>query len=38
MEVIGLVVLWFFVQRLDLLGEGKTLFRSKGQILRDRME
>jgi hypothetical protein len=38
MELIGLGVLWFFAQRLDLLGDGKELFRSKGQILRDRME
>lgn len=38
MELIGLGVLWFFVQRLDLLGEGKELFRTKGQILRDKME
>ncbi len=37
MELIGLAVLWLFVQRLDLLGEGKELFRTKGQILRDRM-
>lgn len=38
MELVGLGVLWFFTQRLDLLGEGKELFRTKGQILRDRME
>lgn len=38
MELIGIGVLWFFAQRLDLLGEGKELFRTKGQVLRDRME
>lgn len=37
MELVGLAVLALFVQRLDLLGEGKELFRTKGQILRDRM-
>jgi len=38
MELVGLGVLWFFAQRLDLAGEGRELFASKGQILRDRME
>lgn len=38
MELVGIGVLWFFAKRLDLFGEGKELFRSKGQILRDRME
>jgi hypothetical protein len=38
MELVGLGMLWFFAQRLDLMGEGKELFMSKGQILRDRME
>jgi len=38
MELIGVGVLWFFAQRLDIFGEGKELFRTKGQILRDRME
>jgi len=38
MEVVGLVVLAVFVQRLDLLGEGRELFVSKGQLLRDRLE
>lgn len=38
MELIGLGVLGLFAQRLDLFGEGKELFMSKGQILRDRME
>lgn len=38
MELIGIIVLVVFVQRLDLLGEGKELFVSKGQLLRDRLE
>ena len=38
MEAIGLLVLGAFVHRLDLLGEGRELFVSKGQILRDRLE
>jgi putative effector of murein hydrolase len=38
MEVIGLAVLLFFVERLDLRGEGRDLFISSGQILRSRME
>ena len=38
MELIGLGVLAFFVRRLELTGEGKELFVSKGQLLRDRIE
>ncbi len=38
MEVIGLATLAALAVRLDLLGEGRQLFVSKGQILRDRME
>lgn len=38
LEAIGLVVLVFFVRRLDILGEGRELFVKEGQILRDRME
>jgi hypothetical protein len=37
MEVVGLAALGFLVRRLDLAGEGRELFLSKGQILRDRM-
>ncbi len=38
MELIGLVVLGFLVQRLDLLGEGRDLFVTKGQLLRSRLD
>lgn len=38
MEIIGVGVLGFFVQRLDLLGEGRELFVSKGQLLRSRLD
>ncbi|MFT7476584.1 MAG: hypothetical protein ACI81L_003541 [Verrucomicrobiales bacterium] len=38
MELIGLGVLTFFARRLDVFGEGRELFTSKGQILRERME
>jgi hypothetical protein len=38
MEVTGLGVLAFLTSRLDLLGEGRSLFRSSGQILRSRLE
>ncbi len=38
MELIGLGAIVFLVRRLDLLGEGKELFLSKGQLLRDRLE
>lgn len=38
MELVGLVVLCLLAGRLDLLGDGKELFRTKGQILRDRMQ
>jgi hypothetical protein len=38
MEVIGLGVLAFLTSRLDLLGEGRSLFRSSGQVLRSRLE
>jgi len=38
MELIGLGVLVFFAQRLDLMGDGRELFLSKGQLLRDRLE
>jgi membrane-bound metal-dependent hydrolase YbcI (DUF457 family) len=38
MELIGIGVLVFFGRRLDVLGEGRELFVSKGQILRERME
>ena len=37
MEVIGIAALFFLTQRLDLAGEGRELFRTKGQILRDKM-
>ena len=38
MELIGLGVLAFLWQRLGLGNEGKELFLSKGQLLRDRIE
>lgn len=38
MEVVGIGVLAFFGSRLDLLGEGKELFMSKGQLLRERLD
>ena len=38
MELIGFAALTFLVRRLDLLGEGKELFLSTGQLLRDRLE
>lgn len=38
MELVGIIVLGTFVHRLDLLGEGRELFVSKGQILRDRLQ
>ena len=38
MELAGIAVLAFFARRLDVLGAGKELFMSKGQILRDKME
>jgi len=38
MELIGLAVLAFLWQRLGLNGEGKELFRTKGQLLRHRLE
>lgn len=38
MEVIGIAALVFLTRRLDLLGEGKELFLSKGQLLRERLE
>ena len=38
MELVGLAALTFLVRRLDLLGEGRELFKSKGQILRERLE
>lgn len=38
MELIGAGVLAVFVHRLDLLGEGRELFTSKGQLLRSRLE
>lgn len=38
MEIIGLAALAFLVTRLDLRGEGKALFLSKGQLLRDRLD
>jgi len=38
MELIGLGVLVSFGRRLDLLGEGKELFMSKGQLLRSRLD
>ena len=38
MEAIGLGALVFLVRRLDLLGEGRELFLTKGQLLRDRLE
>jgi len=37
MEVIGIAALLFLTQRLDLAGEGRELFRTKGQILRNKM-
>ena len=38
MELVGLGALAFLVSRLDLLGEGKELFVSKGQLLRSRLD
>lgn len=38
MELIGLGALVFLTQRLGLANEGKELFLSKGQLLRDRIE
>ena len=38
MEIIGLGALLFLIQRLGLTNEGKDLFVSKGQLLRDRIE
>ena len=38
MEIIGIAALVFLVGRLDLLGEGKALFLSKGQLLRERLD
>jgi len=38
LELIGIVVLGAFVHRLDLLGEGRELFVTKGQLLRERLE
>ncbi|MGI9607003.1 MAG: hypothetical protein ACR2P0_12765 [Acidimicrobiales bacterium] len=38
MELVGLAALVFLVERLDLRGEGRDLFRRTGQILRSRME
>ena len=38
MEAIGIAALAFLVSRLGLLGDGKELFTSKGQILRNRLE
>ncbi len=38
MEIIGIAALGFLIQRLDLLGEGRELFLSKGQLLRERLE
>ena len=37
MELVGIAALVFLVRRLDLAGEGRELFRSKGQILREKM-
>lgn len=37
MELVGLAVLVWLVQRLDLLGEGRDRFLRSGQLLRDRM-
>lgn len=38
MELVGIVVLGAFAHRLDLFGDGRELFVSKGQILRDRLQ
>lgn len=38
MELIGLAVLAFLVARLALRTEGRSLFMSSGQLLRDRLE
>lgn len=38
MEIIGIAALGFLIQRLDLLGDGRELFLSKGQLLRERLE
>lgn len=38
MELVGLVVLLFLIDRLALRTEGRELFMSSGQILRSRME
>ncbi len=38
MEVVGLAVLVFLVDRLDLRGEGRALFIKSGQILRSKMD
>ena len=38
MEIVGVAVLAFFAQRLDLFGEGRELFVSKGQLLRSRLD
>ena len=38
MELLGVAALVFLTRRLDLLGEGRELFKSKGQLLRDRLD
>lgn len=38
LEFVGIAVLGLFAHRLDLLGDGRELFWTKGQLLRDRME
>lgn len=38
MEIIGLAVLAFLAQRLALRTEGRDVFRTSGQVLRDRLE
>lgn len=38
MEAMGLAVLWFLVQRLELRGEGRDQFLSTGQVLRKFMD
>jgi len=38
MEAIGVGALVFLTSRLDLRGEGRSLFRSTGQVLRSRLE
>jgi hypothetical protein len=34
LELVGVAVLAFLIRRLDLTGEGRTQFRSTGQLLR----